>query len=312
MQLKRTRYARIQRKYTIIDCMSGFCYSRVDLRGGSAMAAIEPVPNLAAAQDELLRLHARVAIGIIGGLCAVLLKIYAQDKVVIGGWLLRLWRSEISEQDMQSLIGYAVIAALVMFLGGLVGFFVEERNRLKMLALGMSAPAMLTTFTGGIGPTAIEPKDARPPIEAPVDGPAGFLFDGFGFISSAYAAERGATVHVAQLTEGINVFLGRGPSRAEAIAQETERYWVIVGSERDPTQANAVAEKINEQAPDLEAFVGERKPGNSYYPIIVGGEGGFLPLTDALELREQALGAGIAPPDSYLSAYPDRLPSPGK
>jgi hypothetical protein len=48
-----------------------------------------------------------------------------------------------------------------------------------------------------------------------------------------------------------------------------------------------------------------RMPGNPYNPVIIGGEDGFVPRIEALQLRDRAIDAGIAPPDSYLSAFPD-------
>jgi hypothetical protein len=226
---------------------------------------------------------------------------------VIGRRDVSLWNRTISNPDLAEFVGYSVLGLLVVFLGGVVGYFVKESDKFKMLMLGMSAPALFTTATGGVGSATIDARQFEPPqIEAP--GPAGSIFDELRFVGTAYAGEGEAVQQFAQFSEGINLFLGRGSARVDAIARETNRYWVIVGSELDPAQAEALAESINEQAPEFDAFVGMRAPDNPYYPVIIGGEDGFVPRLEAQQLRDRAIDAGIAQPDSYLSAFPDRLP----
>jgi hypothetical protein len=271
------------------------------------MALAETKPKASQPQTGQLSVGARVGIGLFGGFCAVLLKVLAQDHVVIGGRVVSLWNGTIPYEDLAGFVGYSVLAVLIVFLGGAIGYFVKESDKFKMLMLGMSAPALFTTATGGVGINASDARQSQPPqIEAP--GPAGSIFDEFRFVGTAYAGEGEEVRVLAQFSEGINLFLGRGSARVDAIARETNRYWVIVGSELDPDQAEALAESINEQAPEFEAFVGMRIPGNPYYPVIIGGEDGFLPRIEALERRDRAIDAGIAPPDSYLSDFPDRLP----
>ena len=86
-------------------------------------------------------------------------------------------------------------------------------------------------------------------------------------------------------------------------AQAVTRYWVIVGSFRDEKNAQAFADTISKQAPDLpKPFVGKTSPDNPFYPVIVGD---YVPRQEAEKIRQQALNSKLIT-DAYLSDYPDR------
>jgi hypothetical protein len=96
--------------------------------------------------------------------------------------------------------------------------------------------------------------------------------------------------------------MAAGESSAE------QRYWVIIASYTDESDAKAHADRVNDENPDLKAFVGKRQPNNAYYPVIVGNyvgrEEADALVMEALRLRSiQDYGT-----DPYLSAYADRRP----
>ena len=274
--------------------------------------ARNPTPVAAANGGDLpLGIIQRVFFGALGGICAVVLKLVSQDKGLIGHYLVTFG----SDESNQFFAAYAFLTVAMVFLGGVVGLCFAETNRGKMLMLGISAPALLGTYAGGekVLTTAQPPAVGNPTTI----GPAGLL-DGFGLVAPAYAqgaagSERDQAKNSFQI--GIGAFPGMSadirptatvlPDIVPAPGAGDQHYWVVVGSHLDAAEAKAQAEAINAEAPDLGAFVGLQKPGNPYYPVIVGE---YLPVTEATELLDEAKAVVVVEPDSYLSAYPDRLP----
>jgi hypothetical protein len=79
---------------------------------------------------------------------------------------------------------------------------------------------------------------------------------------------------------------------------------VIVGGYKNKAQADEKAAEVNLEDPTMKAFVGNRKPCNDYYPVVVGD---YLTLADANRLLKKAKELKSAD-DVYLSDYPDRRP----
>jgi hypothetical protein len=104
---------------------------------------------------------------------------------------------------------------------------------------------------------------------------------------------------VEAIQKGVQSFFGAGKGE--------QRYWVVAASFRNKNEADAKATEINAESPAMKAFVGNRMPGNEFYPVIVGE---YLPQAEADRLRIEAerlrSAAGV-----YLSAYPDRRPAAG-
>jgi len=87
----------------------------------------------------------RIVLGMSGGLAAVCVKFLGQDYGNIISGLSNLSADQILEYK----IAYVILTPILMFLGGLIAFCSEENMRLKVLALAISAPALITTWAGG-------------------------------------------------------------------------------------------------------------------------------------------------------------------
>ncbi|MDD5723330.1 MAG: SPOR domain-containing protein [Syntrophales bacterium] len=227
----------------------------------------------------------RIVLGALGGLAAVCVKFLGQDYGAIISGLSNLSADQILEYK----IAYLILTPILMFLGGLIAFCSEENKRLKVLALAISAPALITTWAGG---------------------DKGDLYAGISahLMPAAYAQERDEQSSEKQrlqlktpeqLSEktafdrikgGVGLFFGYG--------KEEKKYWVVVGSFKDRSAAQGYADEINKKNPSLGAWTGAKSPPpNEYYPVIVGG---YLPLGEASLLKERVIAEHIAE-DAYLS-----------
>jgi hypothetical protein len=229
----------------------------------------------------------RILIGATGGLLAILTKFLSQDQEFVSHW------DHLHDSRFYDIVlGYAILTPILIFLGGAVAGFSDETNKLKLLAMGLAAPALITTMAGGV----------RAPISQPIAphtvGPAGWYFP-LPAINTALAADaRPTTISQATAIErGVGAFFGAGKGEI--------RYWVIAGSFKDKSAAEALANSINKQDPSMKAFVGKRIPGNEFYPVIVGD---FSTLEDARKLQDSASHLKGLDDQPYLSAFPDRHP----
>ena len=227
----------------------------------------------------------RILIGAVGGFLAVLAKFIAQDQSFVAHY------ASVGDPRLNEIIwGYAIATPILVFIGAVVAGFTDEINKLKLLSMAVSAPALITTWAGGI---------AAPPAANPSShqlGPAGWNLP-FSPVSTAFAGE--ATIRVAELStlqKGVDAFFGGGKGE--------QRYWVIVGASTDQETARALSQSINQQKPDMKAFVGKRAPGNNLYPVIVGD---YVSQAEATRLQSAAAQlSGVTQP--YLSMFPDRRP----
>jgi hypothetical protein len=229
----------------------------------------------------------KIIIGVFAGLAAVSVKILKQDLDYITVWY---YSNDpgIHAKYEALLLSYYILVPILVFLGGLVCWAVDETNRLKLLALGVAAPAMITTFAGG-------PKSD---INQAGNEKAGW-YEMINPVTSAFAQSsqpNSQQCPQSSLAEGAKLFFGVGQNVA------SDKYWVVVGSHKNQAQAESQAAEINKQDPSMKAFVGKRAPCNEYYPVIVGD---YLPRVDAEAIRKKAMKLN-AVEDSYLSAFPSR------
>ena len=91
------------------------------------------------------------------------------------------------------------------------------------------------------------------------------------------------------------------------LIKDTHGIGDFVGSYQDLEEAREQVERINDDDPQLQAFVGQRQEDNPYYPVIVGGEDAYLPLDEARQLQNGVERTGLVK-ESYLSSYENRLP----
>src|SRR5574341_507180 len=90
----------------------------------------------------------KVAIGALGGLAAVCVKFLGQDYHYVVTQASNLARDRVNDL----IIGYSVLTPILVFLGGLLTWASDETKRLKLLAIAVSAPALITTWAGGSKP----------------------------------------------------------------------------------------------------------------------------------------------------------------
>jgi hypothetical protein len=226
----------------------------------------------------------KAILGALGGLSAVLVKFLGQDYENVVSHAANLT----AEQLLSYKIGYGLLTPILMFLGAFIGWLSDEQKRMKIVALAIAAPAMVTTWSAGEGDTS-----PAPPHQA-------------ALISSAFAQspegakEKLPPAHPDTLQEksvwerieqGVGVFFGRD--------KQPRRYWVVVGSFTDKRAAVDFSDAVNEEAPALNAWVGGRLPGNAYYPVIVGGHLS-LSLSEARELKQKALATNTVK-EAYLA-----------
>jgi SPOR domain len=229
----------------------------------------------------------RIIIGIMAGLAAVCVKILRQDLDSIKGWWVSTRPEDIT--SLQSLfLSYYFLVPCLLFLGAVLCWLaVNETSKIKLFAIGLAAPAVITTLAGG-------PKQSPPPppvISTP--GPAGWNFD-IGIVTTAHAQTASSPCASGpSLIQGLKIFFG-----------EPRRYYVIVGGYKSKAEADAKAKEVNEEDPTVKAFVGKRKPCNDYYPVVVGD---YLPQDEASKLLQKAKKLDSAD-NVYLSDYPDRRP----
>lgn len=210
----------------------------------------------------------RGLVGCLGGLAAVISKYLGQDHAYYLR-LLDLGNQQIKIDNLW--LGYKIMSPSLVFLGALMAWASYENHRVKLLAIAVAAPALITTWAGG------------------ATSATKFAFD---FVSPALAAD--ASVEV-----GEKVSVGNGLKLFFGIGKDEERYHVVAGSYKNKTDAALVAEKIIKKDPTLPVFVGERRPNNEFYPVIVGG---YSSYSDAAKIKDKIKDLNLTP-EPYLTPY---------
>jgi hypothetical protein len=211
---------------------------------------------------EPLRIHlTRLGVGAMSGIVVALVKSNIDEELAI-----RLFNG-----DLLPLLGkFFGYAAAPIFLGAMGGWISDETKVHKIFWIAISMPVILTAAGGG---TIYSDKKA--PETLPV-GKAGWNFEQLLPISPAYGSEAfaadgpspqggGNTARENPFAEGLKLFFGQG--------RDQNRYRVVVHSVlNDKEKAQTVANRLNKdfQLPAL-ATVGERKPGNPYWPVVING-----------------------------------------
>jgi len=163
------------------------------------------------------------------------------------------------------------MSPLLVFLGALMAWASYESHRVKLLAIAVAAPALITTWAGGATSAT---KFA------------------FSFVSTAYAADAAAD-------SGEKVSIGNGLKLFFGIGKDEERYHVVAGSYKSKTDAALVAEKIIKKEPLLPVFIGERRPNNEFYPVIVGT---YSSYSEAAKIKDKVKDLNLTP-EPYLTPY---------
>lgn len=222
----------------------------------------------------------KAVLGALGGLSAVLVKFLGQDYANVVAHAANLT----ADQLLAYKVGYGLLTPILMFLGAFVAWLSDENKRIKVVALAIAAPAMITTWSGGNKSDFLVLNDAllSTSYAQAVDSVKEKISPGKADTITEKSPWQ-------QIQSGVGVFFGYG--------KQPQRYWVIVGSYKDKDAAQRFAAKINAEDNTLNAWVGMKIPGNDYYPVIVGE---YLFLSDAKELKQRAL-ATESVKDAYFS-----------
>jgi len=222
----------------------------------------------------------KIILGSLGGLSAVAVKFLGQDFPTLAAHAADLS----AEQIFNYKVGYGILTPILMFLGAFVAWLSEEQKRMKLVAIAIAAPAMITTWSGGVKPETVV---ASFNLTKSVYAQTGSVLRGVPIAGNPDEEKEKSTWQ--QIMGGFNTFFGYG--------KQPKKYWVIVGSFKDRTQAQRYAKRINQEDSTLNAWIGVKVPPNEYYPVIVGG---YSYLSEARALKERALATKIVT-DGYLS-----------
>ncbi len=222
----------------------------------------------------------KIIIGTLGGFSAVLVKFLGQDYANVVAQAANLTPVVLLSYK----IGYGLLTPILMFLGAFIAWISDEEKRVKLVALAIAAPAMITTLSGGSKPEILSYMDFS--ISSAY---AGEIIPETGYGKSVEPDENTEKSTLGKVKDGIGIFFGYG--------KQPKRYWVIVGSLKDRDAAQQFADEINAENSALNAWVGIRVPPNEYYPVIVGN---YSLLSEAKMLRDKALATNTIK-DAYLS-----------
>jgi hypothetical protein len=206
----------------------------------------------------------RAVIGCLGGAAAVASKYLGQDHA----YYLRMLDQGMQSKIDNIWIGYYIMTPLLVFLGALVAWASYEHHRVKLLAIAVAAPALITTWAGG--------------------ATAATKFT-WNIFSPAYAESSAPSDQKSSVRDAIKLWFG--------IGRDEQQYRVVVGSFKDPAAAAVKATQINKTDPTLKATVGERRLFNEYYPVVVGG---YAPYPTAKALKDQ-VSDKLGTDDVYLA-----------
>ncbi len=212
----------------------------------------------------------KAILGALGGFSAVLIKFLGQDYANVVAHASNLT----ADQLLAYKIGYGLLTPILMFLGGFIAWISDEQKRLKIVALAVAAPAMITTWAGGqkVESTSALQALLVPSAYAQSRDPAKEIIN----VENPDVITEKNTFH--QIQNGIGVFFGYG--------NQPSKYRVIVGSYKDMDAAQQFADKINAEDRTLNARVGPKSQPNDPYSVIVGD---YSSLSEAKELRRKAL-----------------------
>lgn len=231
----------------------------------------------------------KVIIGALGGLSAVCVKFLGQDYTL----LIEQGANLSADQWFAFKVGYFILTPILIFLGAVLAWVSEEPSRVKLLAIAIAAPAMITTWSGGVKTNET------------------VSMAGFSVISSAHAGEQSIKNDELEIIDpmertamswwsagvsGIKMFFGYG--------KEIKSYYVVAGSFKDKGSAAKHAQAINDRDSIYRAYVGS-KARNGFYPVLLGEA---VTFSSANMLKKKIVGRRIIR-DAYLVSSEKIKPS---
>ncbi len=232
-----------------------------------------------------MSLTERVSWGLLAGAAIVLVKIIGPDREYVHA----LFTPSALSSDVAF---YAFISAITVLLGTISGVFSNERDRVKLLLFCASVPALLSTATGQL----------REPTTMPgvADSQAGASPSLSFIITSAYA-QTGDNLNVCdegsflqQFSQSAKSYLGGSGS---------QDYAVIVSSTKNLDEAKGTTNSLAASPSHWNATVGCRRPGNDYYPVMIGNG---MTQVDAARMIGKFVEANPGSEAPYLDNYPYR------
>lgn len=232
-------------------------------------------PISTAASTKTIPLPARILIGALGGAAAVASKLLGFDAQVVSAFLDNGFPG--AAADLKVLL--ILHTPLLILLGAIVTACVDETVKLKLFAIGVSAPAILTPWLA----------------QAPVADLTNRLNQNSASLLFTPAYAQSAEPSSGGVSSGLGYILGTASE---------PRYRVVVGSYTTPDAAIEAAKRMKAAAPGFELYVGEKRPNNQHYPVIVGSPNAFLPYPDARNLKAKVDAAkNVFVNGSYYSGY---------
>lgn len=231
--------------------------------------------------------------GCLAGLTIVFVKIIGPDNDHVRSLFGNIYSADVSF--------YLFISVITVFLGAISGLFTKEQEPVKILLFCASVPALLSTFTA-------EQRDTIPQPQSNQDR-ADFISEStgngaLGFIVSPAFADTEENV----CSEGSAFSKFQTSAQNYLSGSKTAQrpyYAVVAASTKSLDKAKEIAAEIKQANEDWAPYVGCKKPGNQYYPIIVGSIGDQV---SAAQLKGQFDAAGVLDQESYVSYYQYRKP----
>ncbi|MEM6846898.1 MAG: hypothetical protein AAF580_02355 [Pseudomonadota bacterium] len=233
---------------------------------------------------------ARFLWGLLAGVAVVCVKVIGLDQTHI--------RSLFIAGTLGAVAFYLFQSIITIILGGISGLFSDEKTPAKLLVFCASFPALISTALAPEKSADSVSEVDRASVTQPVFG---------GLVPKAPAQQvSDPTVcnegrFFQQFSKAAREFWDRQPA--------DESWWAVAYSIPDLEQATTRAEELSEALQEsgiaLEVNVGCRRPGNEFYPVIVGQMSDQARAAEVAGILE---GAQILPHKPYLSNYAWRTP----
>jgi hypothetical protein len=209
--------------------------------------------------------------GALGGIVAVGSKFLAQNFY----WVRVFMDTHAYDRLPGLTVSYISLLVVLCVIGGVFAVASEENHKMKLLAIAVAAPAIITTWLGGSGPPGL------------VRALQGWNL----FFTPALAQQDWEGSGLSPFWKGFWTPFGYG--------KDEQRYRVIAGSFQSRADAEQKVAEIKKLGiPN--AFVGNPMPGNAYFPVVVSE---YLPFTVAVKIKTQ-VNKLLDIDDAYLSPFP--------
>lgn len=93
----------------------------------------------------------RIVVGFLGGLSAILVRYLSQDHQTVLSFI-EAYNANAGVQWgglYKILFSYVILTPILLVLGSIIGWLAEESSKIKLFALAVSAPALITTWANG-------------------------------------------------------------------------------------------------------------------------------------------------------------------